>query len=78
MAVSRRIWQTKFYRQARAVAPPSFFRSLTLFFEKNRQVKYCDTAFIPMSDIFRGLDRGGIRGGKDQFKWDDVKTGASS
>lgn len=27
-----------------------------------------------MSGIFRGLDRGGVRGGKDVFKWDDVKT----
>jgi hypothetical protein len=24
--------------------------------------------------IFRGLDRGGVRGGKDQFTWDTVKN----
>ena len=24
--------------------------------------------------MFRGLNRGGVRGGKDQFNWEDVKN----
>jgi hypothetical protein len=28
--------------------------------------------------IFRGLRQGGVRGGKDQFQWDTVKTGIHS
>ena len=27
-----------------------------------------------LQKLFDGLDRGGTRGGKDQFKWDDVKN----
>ena len=27
-----------------------------------------------LQKLFDGLDRGGVRGGRDQFKWDDVKT----